>query len=474
MVSKNVKAVIWSAIERFSSQLMSMAISLIIARLLVPSDYGIVAMISIFMAVAQSFIDSGFSNALIQKNDRTEVDFSTVFYFNIVVSLLLYFVLYLCSEPIAQFYNEPGLVLVTKISGINLIIQSLFLIQKTKLILELKFKLLTKITLAAVLISGILGIVLAGLGFGAFALIFQYIVFNAITAILLWAATRWKPLFKFSFQSFKQLFSFGSKLLLGGLLHTVYTNLYTLIIGKWYSISNVGFFAKANSLSKLPTAQFSAIVDRVSYPIFCSAQNDNEYLKQLFLKYLRHTIFITFPIATIFAVLAKPFILLILTSKWIGMLSLLQILCFAYMLDPVQGFNWQLLNVKGRSDLSLKSEIIKKVVAIFILFATIPFGVTYICWGLLVYSILDVLIIIAFVKCIFPLGYIEEMKNILPFAFAAIISGGIVFFLTLIIQSLLAQIIVGLITGFSIYTLICIALKCSEVKIIIKSKKLWI
>lgn len=231
--------VIWSAVERFSVQGIQFLLTLVIARLVTPAEYGLVAMLSIFMAIAQTFIDSGFGNALIQKKDRDEVDFSTVFYFNIIIALLCYTLLYFCAPLIASFYNQPELTEITRFVGVNLILMSISIVQNTKLNISLNFKMLSKVSLISVIISGTAGIVSAYHGWGVWALVLQGLLNNAIRTTLLWINAKWKPLFVFSKKSFHRLFSFGSKLLASGLMHTIYLNLYSLVIGKFYNAADV-------------------------------------------------------------------------------------------------------------------------------------------------------------------------------------------------------------------------------------------
>ena len=280
------KGILWSSIERFSVQGISFLLSIIIARLITPGEYGLIAMLTIFMAIAQSFVDSGFGNALIQKKDRDEVDYSTVFYFNLVISIILYVVLYLCAPLIAKFYNQPLLMPVTRWIALNLIFNSLSLVQRTRLNIDLNFKLQAKISLSAVIISGIIGITLAYRGYGVWALVTQSLSNNFLSTVLLWISTHWIPLPIFSKRSFVKLFSFGSKVLASGLLHTIYLNLYSLVIGKFYNAADVGFYNRAYSISQYPSTNIVMIITRAIYPVQCAHQDDDKWLTDNFLQYL--------------------------------------------------------------------------------------------------------------------------------------------------------------------------------------------
>lgn len=402
--------VIWSAIERFSVQGVSFLLSIVIARLVTPGEYGLIAMLAIFMAIAQTFIDSGFGNALIQKKDRDEVDYSTVFYFNIAVSSILYVVLYFCAPLISRFYNEPALTAVTRWIGLNLIFISFSTVQRTRLNIDLNFKLQAKISLAAVIISGLVGIALAYHGFGVWALVFQNLSNNLLATILLWISAKWHPLLTFSVSSFKRLFSFGSKLLASGLLHTIYLNLYSLVIGKFYNAADVGFYNRAYTISQYPSTNIVMIMTRAMYPVQCAHQDDDQWLVNNFLSYLRMACFIVFPLMTLLAVIAKPLVLIVLTEKWLPAAELISILSLAYMWYPVMVINNQILNVKGRSDLFLRLEIVKKICAVIILLLTLPFGIVWLCFGILIYNLFDMLLTIYYTKKVIQTTYTLQLK----------------------------------------------------------------
>lgn len=409
-----VKGVMWSAIERFSVQGIQFVLTIIIARLILPSEYGLIAMLSIFLAIAQTFVDSGFSNALIQKKDRTEVDFSTIFYFNIFIAFVAYGVLFVSAPSIASFYKEPALTTVTRWVGLSLILNGLSVVQRAKLTVRVDFRTQAKASLVAVIISGLIGVLLAYQGYGVWALVFQTLSSSFLNTLLLWTFAKWLPLWCFSWVSFKSLFSFGSKLLLSGLLHTIYINLYSLVIGRRYSAMDVGFYNRSYQLAGFPSINIVGIITRAIYPLQCEMQDDDERLNASFIQYLRMSCYIIFPLMTVLGVLAEPLVRLLLTDKWLPSAELLSILCFAYMWYPVMVINNQILNVKGRSDYFLRAEIIKKVVAIGILCATLPFGVRVLCWGIVLYNFLDMGIIIYYSRKVISTGYREQVRNIIP------------------------------------------------------------
>lgn len=451
-----VKGVMWSAIERFSVQGIQFVLTIIIARLVLPSEYGLIAMLGIFLAIAQTFVDSGFSNALIQKKDRTEVDFSTVFYFNIFIALIIYGVLFAVAPYIASFYREPALTDVTRWVGLSLILNGLSVVQRAKLTVRVDFRTQAKASLVAVIVSGLIGVLLAYQGYGVWALVFQTLSSSFLNTLLLWTFAKWLPLWCFSWVSFKSLFSFGSKLLLSGLLHTIYINLYSLVIGRRYSAMDVGFYNRSYQLAGFPSINIVGIITRAIYPVQCEMQDDDERLNASFIQYLRMSCYIIFPLMTVLGVLAEPLVRLLLTDKWLPSAELLSILCFAYMWYPVMVINNQILNVKGRSDYFLRAEIIKKVVAIGILCATLPFGVRILCWGIVLYNFLDMGIIIYYSRKVISTGYEEQAQNIIPF-FLLSLGMGISIYLSQVFldgDTLLLRLALGCIVAFVIYILL--------------------
>ena len=464
--SKAINGVMWSAVERFSVQGIQFILTIIIARLVSPSDYGLIAMLGIFLAIAQTFIDSGFSNALIQKQDRTETDFSTVFYFNIAVGVVVYVLLYLCSPFIASFYNEPKLDLVTKVVGLNLIISSFSVVQRAKLTIALNFKLQAVASLIAVVISGAVGVYMAYVGYGVWAIAFQALLNNFLNTLLLWLLAKWIPRICFSWESFKGLFGFGSKLLLSALLHTIYTNLYNIVIGKKFSATDLGYYNRAYTIAYFPSNNVNNIITRATYPILCSIQNDNEKLKNTFAQYSRISTYIIFPLMIGVCILANPLVTLILTDKWLQVVPLLQIMCIAYMWEPIMGINNSIVNAKGHSDYFLIAEIFKKIIAISILLITIPFGIRIMCYGLIIYSFCDIFIMSRFTYKIIHCSFLFQIKSIYPIILLNIITGIGIYLTSKLVQDPTLKLAIGIITGVSLYIGITCLFNLKELQII--------
>lgn len=457
--------VFWSGLERFSVQGIQIAFSFIIARMLSPEDYGLVAMLFIFLAISQGFVDSGLSNALVQKKKRSEVDFSTVFYFNVVIALVAYLILCLSASSISQFYNQPLLEKIIYVSSLTVILQSFSSIQTTIITIELDYKRQAKISSTVAILTGLISLYMAYTGFGVWTLVFSSIISSSLTSLFLWYTSSWRPKLLFSWKSFKELFGFGYKLMIGGLIHHFYVNLYSLIIGKVYTKEALGYFNRANSMTQFPSTNIASILLRVFYPAECELQDDDEKLTQAYFRFIRHTMFLVCPLMFGLFAIAEPFIRLVLTEKWIGCVPYIQILCLAYLWEPVMMISWSVLNAKHRSDLSLKAEIIKKVTAFVILFISIPFGVKAMSVGLVFYSLADIFIISFFLKSILHgIDFISILRNLFPFIGISVMMTLVILCVNMLISSCILQIIVGVVAGSSVYLIISRLLKLEELK----------
>ena len=448
---KTVKGVIWSAVDRFSAQGIQFVFSILIARLLEPEDYGVVAMLGIFMAVSQTFIDSGFGTALIRKIDRTEEDFSTVFYFNIVVATLFYFALFFAAPAIANFYNTPLLESITKVVALNLIIGSLSGIHNAKLSIAIDFKSRAKISIVSTLLTGAVGLWMAYAGYGVWALVVQNLFSSAIRTVLLWVIVKWYPKLVFSWKSFKDLFSFGSKLLASALLDTLYNNIYTLVIGKVFSSSTLGVYSKANALAQFPSSNITGVLQGVTFPVLSTIQNEDDRLADAYKRFLKIAAFVVFPLMIGLSAVADPFIRLVLTDKWEGAIYLLQIMCFWMMWYPIHAINLNILQVKGRSDYFLKLEIIKKIQGVIVLCVTVPMGIVAMCYGSLISSIICLVWNTHYTKKLIGYGFFAQMKDLLPIILHALVMGLIVAIVVHFMPTLWLKLIVGVLTGIIYY-----------------------
>lgn len=424
---KTVNGTLWSSLERFSVQGIQFVVMIIMARILTPDDYGLVGMLTIFIAVSQSLIDSGFSQALIRKQDRTEIDNSTVFYFNIAVGIILYATLYICAPLIARFYQEPILTPLARVIGLGLVFNSLAVVQRALLTLTLDFKTQAKASLIGAIVSGLIGITMAYTGYGVWAIVTQQLVNFGIVTILLWLFSKWKPILAYSWASFRELFSFGSKLLASGLIETIYRNIYLIVIGKVFKAADLGYYTRAHQFSDFASSNITGIFQRVSYPVLCTIQNDDARLAVAYRRILCTSAFVIFPLLMGLAAVARPLIITFLTEKWLFCATLLVPLCFSAMWYPIHAINLNLLQVKGRSDLFLRLEIVKKFVGVSILCATIPMGLLAMCWGALLSSIICLVINTYFTGKLIHLGFFKQMKDLFPTLLLSIGMGLVVY-----------------------------------------------
>ncbi|WP_295070488.1 lipopolysaccharide biosynthesis protein [uncultured Fibrobacter sp.] len=412
----------WNFFDRIASQAVNFILGIIIARFLAPSDYGTVGVLAIFLSISQTFIDSGFSAALIRKKNPTEEDFSTIFYFNFTVSLIAYALLFFSAPWIADFFKIPILQSVVKVQAITLIINAIMAVQVAMLNIKLDFKSLAKRNVTSSIFSGICGIILAYLGYGIWALIFQQIIAATVSLIFICMVCHWYPKTKFSIKSFKELGSFGSRLLAASLLHTIYLNLTTFAIGKFYSAKDLGFYSRGFQFASVPNTAINGVLGTVTYPIMAKIQDDEEHLIYVYRKYIKITSLCIFIFSGILCALAKPIILLTLTDKWSAAIIFLHLFAFSCAFDHLSTINLNLLKVKGYSNLYFRLEVIKKAIAISILFAAIPFGVIAICLSKLIYNQIAVIANTYYTGKLFHMGYIQQMTDIFPFLIRCIIA----------------------------------------------------
>lgn len=429
---KTTTGLFWSFIDSFANQGVQFIVGIVLARILSPREFGLIGMLTIFIAISQSFVDSGFSSALIRKKNCTQADYSTVFYFNLAVGILFYLILFVSSNAISIFFDEPQLKRLLQVLGIGLLLNALGIIQRTILTKEINFKLQTKVSVISSIGSGTLAITMALLGHGVWSLVALTLSRFGLNSLFLWIWAKWKPLRVFSKKSFKELFSFGSKLLLSGLIDTTYRNVYYLVIGKFFSAQELGFYTRADQFKAFPSQNLSGIIGRVSYPILSSIQDDIPKLKKAYIKIIRSTMYVTFVLMLGMAAAAKPMILALIGDKWLPAVIYLQLLCFVGMFYPLHALNLNMLQVQGRSDLFLKLEIIKKVLAVPIILIGVFFGIKYMILGMIINTI------VAFYLNSFwsgkMIGYssIQQVKDIMPSFFVAAIMAAIVFGLNFI------------------------------------------
>lgn len=450
---KAIAGVMWNAIGRFSTQGVNFIIGLILARLLSPSDYGVVGMVGIFFAIAQTFIDSGFGSALIRKNDCTDIDYSTAFYFNILVGLVCCILLCGVSPFIANFFNTPILKDLVKVMSLNMFISSFAIVHTARLTHSVDFKSQSIVNLLTAIIAGTVGILMAYNGFGVWSLVCQHLINSVVRVVLLVLITRWLPTFVFSKDSFKYLFGFGSKILVSSILHTIYSNLTTMLIGKFYAAKDLGFYTRGRTLAAFPSSSVNSIIQSVSYPVLAKIQGDDKYLIEAYRKLISITSMVIFFGMFLLAALAKPLIVTLLTDKWLNAVVYLQVFCFAYMFDHLCSLNLNILYVKGYSNLVLRLEIIKKTISLSMIIAAISKGPLAICITNALYTQIAVIINTYYTGKLFGLGYLKQVKDFMKYLIFSLISVLPAYVITYTDAHSIIQLLIGGVLSFAIYYL---------------------
>ncbi len=378
---KTVKGVSWSFIDSISSQGITFLVGLVLARLLTPEDYSLLGIIVIFIAVFNCIVDSGFSNALIRKTDATDKDYNTVFVSNLVISVVLCAALYLSASAIAEFFNRPQLTDLLKVMSFIIIINAFAIIQRTILMKRIDFKTQTKVSIISSVSSGIVGIGMAITGFGVWSLVGQQISRQGLNTLFLWIYAKWYPKLQFSVESFKELFGFGWKLLVSSLIATIWNEIYKVVIGKCYAPATLGQYTRADQFASIFSSNMTTVVQRVSYPVLSTIQDDKVRLKSAYKRIIKVAMLPTFVLMLGMAGCAKSMIQVMVGDQWLPAVPFLQIVCFQMMLYPLHSLNLNMLQVEGRSDLFLKLEIIKKIIAVCPILLGIFVGIYWMLMG---------------------------------------------------------------------------------------------
>ena len=472
---KTFSGVIWTFAQHFSLEGFGFVQGIILARLLVPKDYGLVAMTSVFFQIARVFIDSGFVNALIRKKHRQEIDYSTVFVTNVVLTAFSAILLCFFAPFIASFYKEPILNDIVRANALLLVLNSVNAVQATRLRINLQFKVLGFISVVNNVAVGIGTIIFAFWGYGVWSLIYPSFLGPFLKFGLFWYFQRWRPKLDFSWSIWRDYFSFGSKLLVSSLLDRIWGNMYPLIIGKSYSAIELGYYSRAKGYAAMPANTFQGVLGSVTFPVLCSIQNDDARLRDAYRRLIRIAGFVVFPMLMGLAALAKPVILVLITDKWAASIPYLAVSCFAVMWRPIHVLNLNLLQVKGRSDLFLRLEIIKKVLALLILIITMRFSVLIMCLGQVFSSFLTLFINTYYTGKLIKVGYLMQMRDLLPSLLYSFSMGALVYLFTSYINNLFIQLIVGVIFGISYYFFISMFFKSPEltyIKVILRNNVL--
>lgn len=414
-----LSGMIWTYSQQFGSQLLSFGVSVVLARLILPQEFGLIGMLAIFMGVSSALFEGGLTSSLIRTKDVNDEDYTTVFIFNFIGSIILYLLLFIASPYIAEFYDQPILVNITRVYGLNFIFLAFGTVQNTVLTRELKFKKQALITLPALLISSLVGLSMAYFGYGVWSLVFSSLVNSSFISLSLWFNSEWKPKFAFNKEKFHIHFQYGYKMTLSAILDTLFTNVYQIIIGRFYAPAQVGYYTRANSLMMLPVGNVSTALNRVVFPLFSQVQDDIPRFRNAYKQIMQLVLFIITPIIVIMALLAEPLIVFLFTDKWLAVVPIFKIICFTGVLYPLHVYNLLVLQVKGRSDLFLKLEIVKKIILSIILTVSFFYGFYALLWGQLIFSVVALFINTHYAGIMLEYRMIRQLKDIFPvFLFA--------------------------------------------------------
>jgi O-antigen/teichoic acid export membrane protein len=422
----------WSLTENLSKHIVHFIIGIILARLLSPSDYGLIGLCAVLLALGTTFVDGGFSGALIRKNNCSEEDYSTVFYFNLFVSIVFYALLFFTAPYVSKFFGQPQLSGIIRILGIVIVIGSLNVIQRTILTKEINFKLQTKITITSITVSGSIGIIMAFLGYGVWSLVIQALSGALLSVSLMWRYSKWRPKLIFSKKSFGNLFAFGSNLLITDLINTLYSNIYYIVIGKVYTPTNLGFFTRAETTVSLVTSNITNTVKRVSYPALAILQDEDVELKILYRKLVKNTMLISCSLVFGLAAVAESLIVILIGHKWLPSAEYIQLLCLAGVFMPLTIFNLNSINVKGHSKLYMHLQLTNKLMVIPVVLAGVFMGLRPMLIGFVIVAVIYYLINVHFSSKLIYYTISEQLKDILPIFLVSGSVSGLMFVISFI------------------------------------------
>lgn len=441
----------WRFAERCGAQLVTLIVSIVLARILTPEDYGTVALVTVFTTIMQVFVDSGLGTALIQKKDADDLDFSSVFYFNFAICLILYTGMFVAAPYIAAFYNDFSLTPIIRVISLTIVISGVKGIQQSYVSRHMMFKRFFFATIGGTIFSAFLGIGLAYAGFGVWAIVAQQLSNTAIDTLILWITVKWRPQKMFSWKRLKSLLSFGWKMLASSLLDTVYNNLRNLVIGKIYTSADLAYYNQGDKFPKVIVTNINSSIDSVLFPAMADAQDDAGRMKSMTRRAIKTSTYIMAPLMMGLAFCAKPIVQLLLTDKWLPCVPYLQIFCITYMFYPIHTANLNAIKSMGRSDLFLKLEIAKKAVGMVLLITTMWFGVFAMACSLLVSTLTSMIINSWPNKRLLNYSFKEQIVDIAPSIFCAFVMGLVVSFVPLLSTGNVITIMLQLMLGMTVY-----------------------
>lgn len=423
---KTVAGMMWSAMQKFGVMGISFVSNVVLARLLTPDEFGCIGMLAIFILLCNTFVDGGFGSALIQKKEPTQRDYSTIFWWNMGLSAVLYGLLFACAPVVARFYNMPLLCDVLRVQGLVLIFNALRLIQFNQLRKRLQFRLLAITNIVAAVVSVTVAIVLALMGWGVWALVAQQLVLSIMTALLVWIVGKWTPSLEFSLASFKELFNFGFFILLGNLVNTFCNNVQGLLIGRLYNPATMGFYSQAHKLEEVVSNSLSQIVDQVAYPVLAEAQSDKAYMQLILKKLITTLAFVVFPLMLVMALAARPLIVLVYSAKWLPAVPYFQILCLAGMASCLQGINYYAVAAVGKSGALFRWTLVKRGVGLlFLVGGLYLWGVKGLLCGMVMCSTFIYLVNAWLVQKHVGYKVLTQLRDLVPVTLLSVLAFGL-------------------------------------------------
>lgn len=448
---KTLRGAIWTFLEKLGTQGVGFAVTLVLARLLTPGDYGVIGLLTVFMCLSHMFVDSGFGAALIRQRERRDEDYSTVFWYNLAVACGLYAALFFAAPYVARFYRMELLSPILRVLGLDLILSALYTIHVTHLTALVDFKLQAKVSFLASVLSGTTGIAMAAYGFGPWALVAQILTNTAVACAAYWLWTSWHPSVRFSPKAFRRLFGFGVGIVASNFVHTIYQNISPLIIGRKYTKADLGQYARGDSLVAMPGGLFTGTLGRVIFPILASIQDDETRLKAAYARYLHISTSVIAPTMLLIAALGEPLIMLLIGAKWLPCVPYLQLLAAAWMVDPVIQVNLNILYVKGRSDLVLGLEIVKKIIGITIVVVSVQYGIIWLCVGRVAYTMIALVLNLVVCGPFIGMGFWRQLRELAPIYLTAGAAAFAAWKLTTLGLGTIASLALGAGAGFVLY-----------------------
>lgn len=425
---RTISGMLWMAVQRFGRIGISFIGNLVLARLLMPEDFGYVGMLMVFIAIADTFVDSGFGAALIQRKDPTQTDYSTIFYWNLIVAFVFWGVFYVCAPWVADFYKLPALSPILRVQSLVLILNAFSIIQLNQLTKQLEFKVLAKVNLIAAIGSVSLGIVLAYLGWGVWSLVVMNLSNAFLLNVVVWFATKWIPMWCFSWQSFKSLFGYGSLILVSSLIETIYTNIQLLIVGRVFSAKTLGYFTQAKKMEEVPVIGLSEVVNQVTFSVYSQVQDDKQRLVNGLRKSIQAITFLNFPLMVLLIVIAPSLFRFLFTDKWDEAVPIFQMLCAAKIIFTINTTNVSAIKATGRSDINLYANILKKVVALLLMGIGIyGWGLWGLLWALVIDGFTHFLINACCIGRLLQYGIGKQVRDVLPHYVLSLVLGVIVY-----------------------------------------------